>query len=453
MSGVLAGRLKGLGRALVGRSQSGFVSSFQSVLANVFILIVNMATGIVTARLLGPDGRGVQAAIILWPLLLMGFSSIGLHPAILYYVKKGSAQAGAFVTAAITLSVLVGVATAAVGFAFVPSWLGNYDPQTVRFAQVYMVFVPLALVGELYATAVQADGDFALYNGYRLLQPLVTLSVLALLALTGTMSPAGAAAAFLCPALPAFLWLRFRTRHLYRWSFRPFGGVYRPLLSYGMRSLSGDVLALASSQLDKIIIVSLLTPTGMGLYAVAFSLAKMLVVFEAAVSSVLLPKMVGQPLGEIRLLLGRAARISTLVTFTAGLGLMFFGPLLIRLFYGEAFSGAIVVFWLLTADSVLSSLANLLGKVFYAIGKPEMMIFRHGLSLAVAIPGMLLLGSRYGISGVAAAVLLKSVVTVSLTLLAFPAVLKTPPPRLWAPGEDLRYAVTLWQNWRGGADR
>lgn len=449
---MLAGRLQNLRQVLVGRSQSGFVSSFQSVVVNVLILVVNMTTGILTARLLGPDGRGIQAAIVLWPLLLMGFSSVGLHPAILYYVKKGSAQASAFVTAALTLSVLVSVVAAAVGMIFVPSWLSNYDVQTVRFAQFYMAFIPFALAGEIYATTVQAHGDFALYNGYRLLQPLITLGVLLLLALTGTLGPESAAAAFLGPALPALLWLWSRTRHLYAWSLRSFGNVYRQLLSYGTRSFGSDIFIVASSQLDRVFIVSLLSPASVGLYTVAFSLAKMLSIFEAAVSSVLLPRMVGQPLGEMRLLLGRAARISILVTFTAGLGLVLTGPMLIRLFYGEAFGGAIVVLWLLTADSVLSNLANLLGKIFYAIGKPEMMIFRHGLSLAVAIPGVLILGPRYGISGVAAAVLLKSVVAVGLTLMAFPAVLKTPVPSLWAPGEDWRYAVTLWRNRRGGMD-
>ena len=448
MSKPAMGRLQQLRQALIGRNQSGFVSSLQTVLANILVLVINIATGIITARLLGPNDKGVQAAIILWPGLLISFSAIGLPAALLYHIKKTAAQKSAFLTAALVLGITAGLVAAAVGVIFAPVWLNNYSAQTVQIAQLYMLFVPIAVLSTVFTSVIQADGEFQIYNGLRLLQPIVTLTVLLLLTATGTMTPGTAALAFLCPSVPALFWLWYRTRHLYSFSFTQFREVYRKLLSYGIRSYSGDILAIASSQLDKIVIVSLLSPVSMGLYTVAFSLAKMLVVFETAVGSVLLPRIIGQPASEIRLLLGRAARVSTLVTALAAVFLMSIGPYLINLFYGDAFKSAVVVFWILAVDSVLNGLALLLAQIFYALGKPELMMFRHAASLAVTIPGMLILGHRYGIAGVAAAVLLESVVMIVLTLSAFPTILKLPAPSLWAPKEDLAYVGRLWAEWR-----
>lgn len=430
------------------KAESGFVSSLQTVLTNILVLAINVATGIITARLLGPNDKGVQAAIILWPGLLYSLSVIGLPAALLYHVKKSAERASTFLTAAVSLGVLVSLVATIVGIIFAPTWLADYSAQTVFVTRIYMLFIPVSVLSLIYTAVVQASGDFQIYNGLRLLQPLITLSVLLLLAVTGTMGAESAAFAFLCPAVPAVLWLWYRTRHLYSFSVVGFRGACKQLFSYGLRAYSGDVLAVASSQLDKIIIVSLLNPTSMGLYAVAFSLARMLTVFQWAVISVLLPKLIGQPITEIRLLLGRAARISTFVAFVAAVGLMLVGPFLINFFYGSAFQGAITVFWILSIDSVLGGLAGLLAQVFYALGKPELMVIRNATSLAVTVLGMFMLGSRYGISGVATAVLLESVAMIILILLAFPTLLKIPAPSLWSPKEDYTYILGLLADWK-----
>lgn len=448
MSKPLTDHMNQLRRALVSRSQSGFVSSLQTVFANILVLFINVATGIITARLLGPDNKGVQAAIILWPGLLISLSMIGLPTALLYYIKKTNERTGAFLTAALVLGVSASLITGAVGIFFVPLWLDNYSVQTVHIAQIYMLFVPIAVLNNIFTSVSQATGNFHIFNGLKLLQPSVSLTILLLLALTNTLTAGSAAFAFMCPSIPAFFWLWLFIRRLYRFSFSYFSEVCSKLLSYGVRSYSGDILAIASSQLDKIVVVSLLSPASMGLYTVAFSLAKMLVVFESAVGSVLLPRIIGQPVSEVRLLLGRAIRVSTLATSIAAAILMSVGPFLINLFYGDAFEGAIIVFWILAIDSVIGGMATLLDQIFYALGKPEIMIFRHTISLAVAIPGMLILGGKFGISGVAAAVLLESIVMTVLTLTAFPTLLKIPAPSLWAPKEDLSYIARLWTEWR-----
>ena len=326
------GRANRVKNFLLGRHTSGFASSLQTVVANVLILVVNVMTGIITARLLGPNDKGVQAAIILWPILLINLSNIGLHTALLYHVRKSAKLTNAFLSAALILGFIASLIASGLGVIFVPFFLSKYSAATVHFAQLFMLFVPVAVLSDIYNSMTQAKGDFQTYNGLRLLQPLITLALLIALAVTGTITAFTAAFAFLCPAIAALFWLWLRTKHLYKFSFSAFGQVYGQLLSYGARSYSGDILAVFLSQLDKIVIVGLLTPSSLGLYTVAFSLARMLVVFRTAVSSVILPKMIDRPISEISVLLGRAARVSTFVTLVAATGMMVLGPFLISFF-------------------------------------------------------------------------------------------------------------------------
>ena len=65
----------------------GMAATVQTLLANVLILGVNFGTGIITARLLGPVGRGEQAAIILWPQFLAYALTLGLPSAMLYNLR------------------------------------------------------------------------------------------------------------------------------------------------------------------------------------------------------------------------------------------------------------------------------------------------------------------------------------------------------------------------------
>ncbi len=436
------------GKLLVGNSQSGFLASIQSLLTNILILVVNIVTGIVTARLLGPHDRGIQAAIILWPSLIMSLAAIGLPAALLYHSKLTAELSSAMLSASLVLGALAGVVGSAIGIVFVPVWLANYDADIIRITQLYMLIIPISVVTNTLAVIAQANHDFLTYNAFRLSQPLITLGLLLVLALTHTLTAFSAAFTYVFPSLPALVWLWLRLRSTYPFSLAQFGLVYRRLLSYGSRYYSGDVLAIASSQLDKIVIVSLLTPASMGLYTVAYSLAGMLGVFNAAVNSVILPKMIDLPLTEVRVLLGRAVRISSLVSLCAAGVLALMGPFLISFFYGNAYQSAVTVFFILAANAVIGGLAFMLAQVFYAVGKPELMMFRQLASLAIMVPGMFFLGSRFGIVGVASVSLLESLAMVVLTLSAFRPILKMHPPSLFAPQEDFAYIRQLWHEWK-----
>ena len=437
-----------VGKLFLKNSRSGFLASIQTLLTNVLMLAVNIVTGVVTARLLGPHDKGVQAAIVLWPGLLMSLAAIGLPAALLYHSKLTGELSKALLSAAVTLGLIAGAIGSVIGILMVPIWLANYSPVTIHITQLYMLVVPVAVVTNILATIAQANHDFQTYNAFRLSQPLITLVLLVLMALSHTLTPSTAAFAFLCPSLFALVWLWLRLRSSYPFSLAQFGQVYKRLLSYGFRYYSGDVLMVASSQLDKIVIVTLLNPASMGIYTVAYSLAGMLGVFGAAVNSVILPKMIDLPLPEVRLLLGRSVRINTVVSLCAAGVLVLLGPFLINLFYGNAYQGAIIVFFILAANAVIEGLAYMLAQVFYAVGKPELMMFRQIASLAIMIPGMFILGSRFGIIGVASVSLLESVFMVIITMSAFPSILKIRPPSLWAPREDLAYVLGLWREWR-----
>jgi O-antigen/teichoic acid export membrane protein len=409
----------------------------QTLFANVFILGINFGTGVITARLLGPLGRGEQAAIILWPQALALTTTLGLPSALLYNLRRHPERASQLFSAALLMGTLMGVIATVAGVLFIPRWLTQYSPEVVHFAQWAMFIAPLMLLSVIFNFVLQAREEFTIYNAVRYLNPLATLLVLIVLALIYDLTPFNAALAYLLPTVPIFLWMLVRLWRLYRPTWRGLGWATKRLTSYGVRSYGVDLLGQLSTYLDRAFVVVLLTPASMGLYTVALSLAQMLNVFSNATVSVLFPKASGRSVEEAASLAGRAARGSVTMTALAAGGLGILSPWALSMVYGREFLDAIHVFKLLLFVMVLRSVTYVLVQTFMAVGRPELVTVLQIAGLALSVPLLLVLVPRYGLEGVGAALLISAAVRFVAVLASFPLILKVRVPRLILTSADL----------------
>src|ERR687897_914095 len=98
----LAKVLTSFGRILA--LPSGVAAVAQTLLANIFILGLNFVTGIITARLLGADGRGELAAIVVWSQFLSYALVLGLPSSLVFNLKRHPDRASGLFSAALILS-------------------------------------------------------------------------------------------------------------------------------------------------------------------------------------------------------------------------------------------------------------------------------------------------------------------------------------------------------------
>lgn len=225
---------KGAHWVLGGRTATA--ATVQTVLVRVLILATNMGTGIITARALGPDGRGEQAAMALWPQFLAYAMTLGLPAALRYNLKRYPDQKTELFSAALLLSILLGIAATLVGIVFLPQWLSQYSPEVIRFAQWLMLLSPMILLSGNFVAALEATEDFTTANQAQYLAPLMTLVLLGLLAVAQILTPFTAVLAYVIPGLPIFFWLLHRTWKYFRPRWQRLGSSYKRLTSYGLRA-------------------------------------------------------------------------------------------------------------------------------------------------------------------------------------------------------------------------
>ena len=413
-------------------SRSGVAASVHTLLANVLILGLNVVTGIITARILGPGGRGEQAAIILWPQFLAYTFTLGLPSALLYNLKRYPDQASRLFSAALLLATSMGGAATVVGVLFISYWLpDDYSPAVVRFAQLCMLISPVALLGVVLTAALQAREEFTLYNAVRYLQPLLTLLALVLLAATHHLTPFTAALSYLLPGVPVLLWLVARLWRLYRPNWQGVSPAFRRLTSYGLRSYGADLAGTLANQLDRVLVVGFLNPVAMGLYVVAFSLSRTLHIFQASVVPVLFPKAAGRSTEAVVALTGRAARVSLAVTALPGAGLLVLGPWVLNLIYGSEYLGAVPLFRILVVEAMVSATTPILVQAFMAVDRPGVVTILQSIGVGITVSLLLVLVTRYGLKGAGFALLISALAQLTFAYLSFPLVLKARPPRLW----------------------
>lgn len=426
-----------IGSLLSGKNAS--TATIQTFVVKIFILALNMGTGVITARVLGSEGRGELAAILLWPQFLAYSLTLGIPQSLVFNLKRYPEEKDQLFSLGLVFSLFLGLLASVIGITFMPVWLSQYPQTTIQSAQWFMLFAPFSLVGIVFIAAFEAREEFTFANQLRYFSPISTLTGMLLLLSLGIRSPVAFGLTYALPNIPISIWMYYRLKNRYKITFSNIKSASHRLLDYGIKAYGIDLMGTLSGKVGEAIVVGLLTATSMGLFTIAMSLSRMLNVFEDAIQTILLPKTSGRPTNEVLEITGKAVRVSTFLTFLCVVPLVTMGPHLIALIYGEDFLDAVAVFRILLIEVLLSGIAWMLAKAFMALGKPGVVTALQGFALAVSLPLMLFLIPRYGLVGAGYSLLISTFLRLILVLVCYQVILKVKPPSLVIRLDDLRY--------------
>lgn len=420
------------------RPNHGFRAVVQSIGSKSTILLLQAGTGILTARILGPAGRGELAAMILWPLFFASVTTLGVPSSLIYHLRHQPDEHDGLVTNGFIMALVMGSVAALGAALFLPWWLRQYSPSVIHAAQWFLITVPLCSVTLAGRAVLEAAHDFSASNAIQILTPTATLVLLLVFLWTHSMTSFTAAIAYIAASLPTFLLMISRVRRKGLRLSRPHFAAVRQILQYGVRSYGIDVLGTLALQVDQVLVVSLLSATAMGSYVVVLSISRMLNVFQTSVVMVLFPKAAGHSASKVIAMTGQSARISGLATVVCGAVVCAIGPELLRVVYGAEYEAAAGALRILVVEAVLSGITFVLAQAFMALNRPGIVTVLQGIGLSLSIPMMLWLIPRYGIYGAAISLLASTSVRLIFVCAGFKIFLKTSRPRLLPAWHDIQ---------------
>jgi O-antigen/teichoic acid export membrane protein len=412
-------------------------SVVQVMVVRAIVLATNLVTGMISAAMLGPQGRGVQAALMVGPQFVGPISEFGLHASVIYNSRAEPEFEPDYLGCALLLALVTGLIGMFASWVIAPYWLTRYDAETVHTARIMLTIVPVGVVMHILMSGLESRGEFRLANRLMLGASLLTLGSLGVLAATGRLTPATAATSYLFAVIPSGIAMAWFVRRMVHPVLTLRGRIVRRLMHFGFRYYGVDILGALGQYIDQLLVVLFLAPTSLGIYAVAVSASRILNVIPTSVSTVLFPSVAARASADIIEIVGLAARITTVVAGAAAIVLAILGPFLLHTFYGVRFDGAVGPFRWLLLDCVIANLGRILYQAFSAGGRPEIVTAIESIGVVISATSMIFLVPVYGTVGAALSLLMASTARLICVLIGFRFVIGLKIPRFIMTRADL----------------
>lgn len=405
-----------------------------SALGSLLIYACGFATGPVLARLLGPEGRGEIAAVLIPAAVLGSFLPLGLPIAAAYWVGKEQPEGRLLSTVTVAGAVL-GAPICAVLWFLAPAYYSAFSPTTLFWARAMLPFIPLS-TGVLCALEIRrrrrADGTWNFFRSAPIVIPAILVLVLAA---AGRLTVQSTLATYFVAGILPFLYFisRIRGAPLHRPTWKSL----RLLVPYAWSSLGYIAITTMTARLDQLVMVTVVAPEQLGLYVVAVSASSLINPLSAGLSLALFSHLRDEAessRGQARF--QRSLYLTAGVSAVAALVIGLPAPMLLSVLLGPPFEEAATAVRLLLPGAVALSLLSLLTTKVYAEGRPGEATRAGIFGLVVTVLGVAGVVPKYGIEG--AAVVTSVAYVGSVLLLVARGALHAAPP-----GGDLHHDP-LW---------
>ncbi len=366
-------------------------------------LACGMASSIITARALGPAGRGVLALIVLTVGLVGWMLPMSVDSGLMYHVARRRASVGA----ALTASLVIALATGALGLLLLLGLSAALSASALRGVPRGLLL--LAGTGLFCGTFATLGSAVVLGAGWVRERSLLSIagsalsvSLMALLLLGFHLGLLGAVAAGLAaPVLVSALLATWIGRRV-GMTRRVDASLLRSSAVFGLKMHPGLIAYWANLSLDRLVVNYFLGAAAVGLYGVASGLGELLWQLPAAMAIALFPRAAG-PASSTAAVAARAARQATALVALGAVLLAALSPVIIPALFGRAFSGARPALLALLPGVVLFSPGRVLSSYLIAQGRQSALTWSAGLGVALTIGLDFLLIPRWGITGASVA--------------------------------------------------
>jgi O-antigen/teichoic acid export membrane protein len=366
----------------------------------------SFVSGLVVARVLGAEGNGNLALLILVPTTIAFLGRLGIEQANGYLIgsKKQTAQSllGNSLSLSLALTLLIGV----VYWMAMPLTLAFLATDRISQPMLGLAFVlvPLSLIESYLYGILWGSGRFLHLSIVSIVRysSLMILNVALVWVLR--LDIWGAIVAVIAsPAICVVIYVFFLRSDVgaVRLAFEL--DSLRATLAYGLQVHLGDVLSFLSKRLDVFIVNYFSGAVNVSFYVVATSLAELLWHLADAFGFVLFAKTASSEPAEARQFTPKVARVTAFVTAAASTGLFVASRWIIVALYTAEYLPSLYPLWILLPGVVALSYSRVIFSDLGGQGKPHYGTFTSLLTLVVLLVFDLTLIPRWGVVGAAAA--------------------------------------------------
>jgi O-antigen/teichoic acid export membrane protein len=377
--------------------------SFYTLVFQVSGFLCAMITGMIVARELGPANKGIIAVALLYPSFFFVISSLSLGVGINHHMGRKEYDVKTFVGSALVVFTVVSVCSLACYF-FTIAVFGEtlYKGIDLKYLATAGFMIPFGLMLYFFSSILQGTMDIKAYNIANQLSAFSNLSfVLAFVALWKLTPLAAIIAAISGIVLGGIFALYKVIRKTKAIAFDR--SLTRSLIKDGAKIHIGSIATFVSSQANLFILNYYATPSEVGFYSLAFSLANVLFFFSISLEIGLYPKVAHATEEDAIRLVQVATRQILLLTGSAALIMAVFSKIIVLGYGGKDFLPSVTPLLLLLPGFVAFIIPKILATLWVRKGWFLVLTTIASITAVLSLVLNFLLIPRFGASGAAAA--------------------------------------------------
>jgi O-antigen/teichoic acid export membrane protein len=398
----------------VGRPQPVRYShgAFQILSRDVLVMLVQIVTGAVIARALGPRWMGIWIMLQMIPSYAEALGRLQVDSAACYFLNRGRYRVEHVAFATIVVS-LVTSSVLIVAFLWSEAWLyRTYLTELAGFRwYVYVVLacIPLRFVGLNYSYLLLAEHDVRGFNTMAALNGLVPSVLGAVLLLVAGLG--GLVAAMFLGTLVALV---YGARRLPVPRPHADGALFTDLLRFGSTLYLHSVIGYLHTYGSSLIVLGSLSSAQLAFFRLGQDRASLLARIPTAVGTLLFPRSSALGDAEAREMLARSVRTVLVVLLACGVAALALARPAVFLLYGASFAGVVTPLLIFVPGIIADGASALV--IQYLIGRgrlwPVVCASLGGLAIQLSL--LFVAVPRWGVTGAAAAASLGFVLTALL---------------------------------------
>lgn len=365
-------------------------------------LAATMVWGVVTARTLGPAGKGILAVAIFYPTAFFTIGHLTINVMNIHYIGKKEHPLEEFSGNSLLLSIIMGALLYVVFLVTFPFFRETlYKGVPPQFLYLAFMAAPLALIIYYFRSILQGVQKMLQFNLVNVLADLSKLPVVLLLVVLWGYGVMGAlVAAVIGSGLGAFLGIYY-TRKVAPGRWKVNMGLMKKLLAGGGKMHISSISTFLYGYMEIALVNYFLTSEAVGYMVIAIAVSRVLFLLSQAIYTVLYPEISKKEMEEAEHVTSVVCRNAFMVIILFTILAIVLGKQIVLLYAGSAFLPAVRPMQIVLVGACVSTLAQLMSPLWVRKGwfwqlsaLASMMLFINFLLNIYLIP-------RYGILGAA----------------------------------------------------
>ena len=410
----------------------------------VILSLVGLASSIIVARAIGPEGKGLFSLAILAAAVVFNATSLGIGTGSGYFLGGKKIALESLAGNWLTLSLLIGISVMFVSMLLAPSIIPHILPSVpVWFVIATLTTVPFRILSYNFQSLFKANNDFRRFNMLELVKPVTFLVVfLILMVLYPDRKIEMAVVSFLVSYAAVGLFAIGLIARVVKLRIRWAGGLARSAVSFGVQGYLASFLGFLNLRLDLLLVNLFLEPMYVGYYSISVIVAEKIWYIPDILSVVTYPRVAHAEKEEANRYTSIVSRQTILIVLLGCVGILIFGRFLVGFLFSERFLPAVIPLFLLLPGIFSRSLARVISSDLLARGYPRVNLWAGLVALISNVALNIALIPRMGVSGAALATSFSYTLHALITAVGFIRITGVTPRSILVPGtDDLRLMI------------